>query len=153
MHTWRARRVCDRYGIEVTGNLGAHVYSKDVFLHLCGTITADGATYMSMEFLGSTVDDMSVESKAVMSKHGNRSRREMREFWDTHDSAEYFEDMKDDEVGVEFNRDKGVLVIPMGEDRVRSLRGIALEEGVSSNVLLRNWIDECIKARGKLKGD
>ncbi|MEA1965848.1 MAG: hypothetical protein U9N05_01005 [Euryarchaeota archaeon] len=29
---------------------------------------------------------------------------------------------------------KGVLVIPMGEDRVRSLRGIALEEGVSSNV-------------------
>ena len=35
--------------------------------HLCGTITADGATYMSMEFLGSTVDAMSVESRAVMS--------------------------------------------------------------------------------------
>jgi hypothetical protein len=33
----------------------------------------------------------------------------------------------------------------------RSLRGVALEEGVSSNVLLKNWIDECIKARGKLK--
>ena len=59
-----------------------------------------------------------------------RTEQEMREFWDAHDSAEYFEDMKDDEVEVEFNRDKGVLVIPMGEDRVRSLRGIALEEGV-----------------------
>ncbi len=63
-----------------------------------------------------------------------KTEQEMGEFWDTHDSAEYFEDMKDDEVEVEFNRDKGVLVIPMGEDRVRSLRGIALEEGVSSNV-------------------
>ena len=63
-----------------------------------------------------------------------RTEQEMREFWDTHDSAEYFEDMKDDEVGVEFNRDNGVLDIPMGEDRVRSLRGIALEEGVNSNV-------------------
>ena len=80
-----------------------------------------------------------------------RTEQEMRKFWDTHDSAEYFEDMEDDEVQVEFNRDKGVLVIPLGEDRVRSLRGIALEEGVSSNVLLKNWIDECIKARGKLK--
>jgi len=62
------------------------------------------------------------------------TEQEMQEFWDTHDSAEYFEDMKDDGAEVEFNRDKGVLVIPMVEDRVRSLRGIALEEGVSSNV-------------------
>jgi len=43
-----------------------------------------------------------------------RTEQEMQEFWDTHDSAEYFEDMKDDEVEVEFNRDKGVLVIWKG---------------------------------------
>ncbi|MEA1869446.1 MAG: CopG family antitoxin [Euryarchaeota archaeon] len=55
------------------------------------------------------------------------TEQETRKFWDTHDSAEYFEDMKDDEVG-------GLLVIPMGEGHVWSLRGIALEEGVSSNV-------------------
>ena len=79
------------------------------------------------------------------------TEQEMREFWDTHDSAEYFEDMIDDEVSVEFKQDKGVLVIPLGEERARSVRGIALEEGVSSNVLLKNWIDECIKARGKLE--
>ncbi len=30
-----------------------------------------------------------------------RTEEEMREFWDTHDSAEYFEDMEDDEVRVE----------------------------------------------------
>ena len=46
-----------------------------------------------------------------------RTEQEMREFWDTPDSAGYFEDMKDDGTEVEFNRDKGVLVIPMGEDR------------------------------------
>lgn len=63
--------------------------------------------------------------------------QEMKEFWDTYDSAEYFEDATDDEVSVEFKRDKGVLVIPLGEGRARSVRGIALEEGVSSNVLLK----------------
>lgn len=80
-----------------------------------------------------------------------KTEQEMRDFWDTHDSADYFEDMDDDEISVEFKRDKGVLVIPLGEERARSVRGIALEEGISSNVLLENWIDECIKARGKLK--
>lgn len=80
-----------------------------------------------------------------------RTEQEMREFWDTHDSVKYFEDMTDDEVSVEFKRDKGVLVIPLGKERVRSVRGIALEEGVSSNVLLKNWIDGCTKARGKLE--
>ena len=77
-------------------------------------------------------DEVVVAGAASLEKF--RTEQEMREFWDTHDSAEYFEDMKDDEVWVEFNRDKGVLVIPMSVDRVRSLRGIALEEGVSSNV-------------------
>lgn len=60
-------KVPTSYRIEVTGQLGAHVYSKDVFLHLCGRITADGATYMSMEFLGDSVDAMGVESRAVLS--------------------------------------------------------------------------------------
>jgi hypothetical protein len=46
-----------------------------------------------------------------------RIEQEMRDFWDTHDSADYFEDMDDDEISVEFKRDKGVLVIPLGEER------------------------------------
>jgi len=79
------------------------------------------------------------------------TEQEVREFWDTHDSAEYFEDMTDDEVSVEFKQDKGVLAIPLGEGLARSVRGIALEEGVSSNVLLKNRIDGCTKARGKLE--
>ncbi|MHC1574849.1 MAG: CopG family antitoxin [Candidatus Methanogasteraceae archaeon] len=30
------------------------------------------------------------------------TEQEMREFWDTHDSAEYFEDMNDEEVQITF---------------------------------------------------
>jgi hypothetical protein len=40
-----------------------------------------------------------------------RTEGEIQEFWDTHDSAEYFNDMEDDEVEVTFKREKGVLVI------------------------------------------
>ncbi len=79
-----------------------------------------------------------------------RTEEEIQEFWDTHDSAEYFEDMEDDEVQVTLKRDKGVLVIPLGEDRLRAVREIALEEGVSSNLLLKNWIDEGIKRKMKV---
>ncbi|MGB7533572.1 MAG: CopG family antitoxin [Halobacteriota archaeon] len=79
-----------------------------------------------------------------------RTEEEMREFWDTHDSAAYFEDMEDDVVQVTFIREKGVLVLPLGEGRLRSVREIALEEGVSSNLLLKNWIDEGIKRKMKV---
>ena len=81
---------------------------------------------------------------------GFRTEEEMREFWDTHDSAAYFEDVEDDEVQVTFKREKGVLVIPLGEDRLRSAREIALEEGISSNLILKNWIDEGIKRKMKI---
>jgi hypothetical protein len=35
---------------------------------------------------------------------GFRTEQEMREFWDTHDSAEYFEGMKDDGVRIAFKQ-------------------------------------------------
>lgn len=63
--TWL--RVPESFKIEVTGALPKHVCSKDVILHTIGEITADGATYMSMEFLGDGVDAMSVESRLTMS--------------------------------------------------------------------------------------
>jgi len=36
---------------------------------------------------------------------GFRTEQEMREFWDTHDSAEYFGDMNDDAVWIAFKQD------------------------------------------------
>lgn len=63
--TWL--RVPESFKFKVDGELPKWVTSKDVFLHLVKEITADGATYMSMEFTGSTVKDMTVESRLVLS--------------------------------------------------------------------------------------
>ena len=40
---------------------------------------------------------------------GFRTEQEMREFWDTHDSAEYFEDMGDDEVILDIEEVGGLV--------------------------------------------
>jgi 3-isopropylmalate/(R)-2-methylmalate dehydratase large subunit len=63
--TWL--RVPEAFRFEIEGELPGYVTSKDVFLHIVKEISADGATYMSMEFTGDTVKNMSVESRAVMS--------------------------------------------------------------------------------------
>ncbi len=62
--TWL--KVPESFKFKVIGGLKKGVYSKDVILHIIGEIGADGATYMSMEFLGETVDRMSVESRLTM---------------------------------------------------------------------------------------
>ncbi|HIH44792.1 MAG TPA: 3-isopropylmalate dehydratase large subunit [Candidatus Methanoperedenaceae archaeon] len=59
-------RVPESFRFDITGKLPTHVTSKDVFLYIVGEITADGATYMSMELVGDTVRDMSVESRLTM---------------------------------------------------------------------------------------
>jgi 3-isopropylmalate/(R)-2-methylmalate dehydratase large subunit len=64
-NTWL--RVPETFKFHVDGKLPKWVTSKDVFLHIVHEITADGATYMSMEFMGSTIKDMSVESRLVLS--------------------------------------------------------------------------------------
>ncbi len=63
--TWL--RVPETFKFQIDGELPKWVTSKDVFLHIVKEITADGATYMSLEYQGSTVKDMSVESRLVLS--------------------------------------------------------------------------------------
>jgi 3-isopropylmalate/(R)-2-methylmalate dehydratase large subunit len=63
--TWL--RVPESFKFNIEGDLHKYVTSKDVFLHIVKEITADGATYMSMEYTGSTVNKMSVESRLVLS--------------------------------------------------------------------------------------
>lgn len=49
------------------GILPAGVYSKDLVLYLIGDITADGATYMSTEYVGEAVSAMSQEARFTIS--------------------------------------------------------------------------------------
>ncbi|HLB25908.1 MAG TPA: aconitase family protein, partial [Nitrospirota bacterium] len=52
--------------VEVTGRLPHGVYSKDVMLHLIGSVGADGATYCSLEFMGDTIDAMSLPARVTI---------------------------------------------------------------------------------------
>jgi methanogen homoaconitase large subunit len=52
--------------IEVQGILRDNVTAKDLILHIIGNIGSYGATYKSLEFCGSTVQDMDVSSRMTM---------------------------------------------------------------------------------------
>lgn len=53
--------------IKVEGKLKPGVTGKDVILHIIGKIGVDGALYKALEFTGSAMHDLSVESRLTMS--------------------------------------------------------------------------------------
>jgi 3-isopropylmalate/(R)-2-methylmalate dehydratase large subunit len=60
-------RVPEVIKVDVTGKLPNMVTPKDVTLNIVGKIGADGAIYKGLEFGGSTVREMSVEGRMVLS--------------------------------------------------------------------------------------
>src|SRR5690606_17486484 len=50
----------------IDGDLAPGVYSKDLALHLLGQIGADGATYRSVEYHGSTIGTLSIEARMTL---------------------------------------------------------------------------------------
>lgn len=57
----------DTLKITCHGELPQGVYSKDLILYLTGQITADGATYMSVEFTGQAISALSQEARFTIS--------------------------------------------------------------------------------------
>src|SRR3989338_2580552 len=56
-------RVPETIKIVVKGDLPKGVYSKDIVLHIMKDITANGATYKSVEFTGETISSLSVDAR------------------------------------------------------------------------------------------
>ncbi|MFH1586595.1 MAG: 3-isopropylmalate dehydratase large subunit [Candidatus Diapherotrites archaeon] len=52
--------------VEINGELGKGVYSKDVMLQVLSKLGVDGATDKVIEYVGSTVDEMEVEDRVVL---------------------------------------------------------------------------------------
>ena len=52
--------------VTIEGKLNQNVSAKDVILHLLGEIGADGANYCSIEFVGSTIREMSLSSRMTI---------------------------------------------------------------------------------------
>jgi 3-isopropylmalate/(R)-2-methylmalate dehydratase large subunit len=60
-------RVPDVIKVGVTGKFKNLVSAKDLTLNIIGKIGADGAIYKGLEFCGSTIRDMTVDSRMVLS--------------------------------------------------------------------------------------
>lgn len=59
-------RVPESIKIKIDGTLPKGVYAKDVILRVLGDIKADGGTYKSLEFCGTTIDEMSIASRLTI---------------------------------------------------------------------------------------
>ncbi|MEM2142998.1 MAG: 3-isopropylmalate dehydratase large subunit [Candidatus Thorarchaeota archaeon] len=59
-------RVPESLRIQVDGPLGPRVMSKDLILKLLGDTGPDGANYLSMEYHGSTIAGMSIDSRMTI---------------------------------------------------------------------------------------
>jgi 3-isopropylmalate/(R)-2-methylmalate dehydratase large subunit len=59
-------RVPESFRVEVNNSFGESTYPKDLILNLIGKIGADGATYMTLEFCGSTIDDMNMSGRFTL---------------------------------------------------------------------------------------
>src|ERR1051326_4327330 len=52
--------------IVLDGKFAKGVYSKDLMLHLIGSLGADGCNYKSVEFYGGTIQDLSISERMTM---------------------------------------------------------------------------------------
>ncbi len=60
-------KVPETIKLVLNGKLAKGVYSKDLIIFLAGQLTADGATYMAIEFTGEVIDALSVEARFTIS--------------------------------------------------------------------------------------
>ena len=59
-------RVPGAIKIQIDGKLPKHVYAKDIILRVLGDLGAAGGTYKSLEFSGTTMDDLSIDGRLTI---------------------------------------------------------------------------------------
>ena len=59
-------KVPETYYFKLNGKLPDHVMAKDVILNIIGEVGTDGGAYRTMQFGGSGIDEMSVESRLTL---------------------------------------------------------------------------------------
>ncbi|MFQ5794981.1 MAG: CopG family antitoxin [Candidatus Bipolaricaulia bacterium] len=78
---------------------------------------------------------------------------EIAEFWDTHDSADYWDQMVDVTDQIRFKRPTDKIVsVRIAEEDLKQLKQIAHEKGLGHTTLIRTWIKERLHELQAQKG-
>lgn len=75
------------------------------------------------------------------------NEQEAEEFWDTHDSTDFFEDTK--EVEVSFSGPiprKTLISIRLDQETIDRLKALASAQGLGYQTLLRTWVIERLES-------
>ena len=103
-HTWM--RVPEPWKVFVKGEFPKGVYSKDFMLHFIGTVKADGATYKALEFLGPTMEGLSLTGRFTLANMAVEcgakvglfpSDEKTRAFLKDHGREEHYREIRADE--------------------------------------------------------
>lgn len=89
-------KVPETIRVQIDGELPAGVMSKDVILRLIGDLGADGATYRALEFVGSTIKNMSNSSRMTMANMAIEAGAKCAVFTPDEKTAEYCQIELDD---------------------------------------------------------
>ncbi len=84
-------KVPETIKVVIEGKLPNDVMSKDIILRLIGDLGADGATYLALEFTGSTVEEMSVSSRMTIANMAVEAGAKCALFTPDEKTAEYCE--------------------------------------------------------------
>jgi predicted DNA binding CopG/RHH family protein len=90
------------------------------------------------------------KTKKRLPDFGKMSLEEIAEFWETHDSADYWGQMEDVTDQVHFKRPAEKIVsVRITEEDLGQLRRIAAEMGLGHTTLIRTWIKEKLREVAK----
>ena len=73
------------------------------------------------------------------------SLEEIAEFWDTHDSADYWDQMEDVTDEVIVRRPTAIVSIRIPEGYLKQIKRLARDQGLGHTTLIRMWIREKLK--------
>ena len=162
-------KVPETIKVVIEGKLPADVMSKDIILRLIGDLGADGATYLALEFTGSTVEEMSVSSRMTIANMAVEAGAKCALFTPDEKTAEYCEiqlnefqkSLTGDEDGVykkviRYRAEDFVPVMacPSQVDKIKpvsELEGIAIDQ-VFIGSCTNGRLEDLAAAAGVLKG-
>ena len=162
-------KVPETIKVIIEGKLPDDVMSKDIILRLIGDLGADGATYLALEFTGSTVEEMSVSSRMTIANMAVEAGAKCALFTPDEKTAEYCEiqlnefqkNLTGDEDAVykkviRYRAEDFVPVMacPTQADKIRAvseLEGIAIDQ-VFIGSCTNGRLEDLAAAAGVLKG-